>query len=200
MILFLGNYKDNNILNWLKQQNENLIYEDNSIDLKYIQSINPDFVISYNYKSIIGKKTINFIQKRKIKAINLHISYLPYNRGSYPNVWSFLKNTPKGISIHDIDSGIDSGDILCQKKIIFDENQETLKSSYHHLQNEIFKLFQKNWDKIKLGQLIGVPQKSGGSFHYKRELNDFIPFLEERNWDISIESLKKLYYEQRKRF
>ena len=99
-------------------------------------------MISYNYKSIIRKKTINFIQKRKIKAINLHISYLTYNGGYYLDVWSFLKNTPKGISIHDIDSGIDSGDIFCQKKIIFDKNQETLKSSYHHVQNEIFKLFQ----------------------------------------------------------
>ena len=34
----------------------------------------------------------------------------------------------------------------------------------------------KNWDKIKLGQLIGVPEKSGGLFHYKRELDDFISY------------------------
>ena len=69
MILFLGIYKDNNILNWLKQQGENLIYEDNPINLQYIQSINPDFVISYNYKSIIEKKLLILFKKEKSKRL-----------------------------------------------------------------------------------------------------------------------------------
>ena len=36
---------------------------------------------------------INFIEKDiieflKYKIINLHISFLPFNRGMYPNLWS----------------------------------------------------------------------------------------------------------------
>ena len=51
--------------------------------------------------------------------INLHISYLPYNKGAHPNFWSWVKNTPKGVSIHLISEKIDAGDIIFQKKLIF---------------------------------------------------------------------------------
>ena len=40
------------------------------------------------------------------------MSFLPYNRGSHPNFWSFVENTPKGVSIHEVSNGIDDGDII----------------------------------------------------------------------------------------
>ena len=30
-----------------------------------------------------------------VSFINMHISYLPWNRGFSPNIWSFIDNTPK---------------------------------------------------------------------------------------------------------
>ena len=54
------------------------------------------------------------------RAINLHISYLPWNRGADPNLWSAV-GMPKGVTIHYINDGFDTGDILFQKAILFVE-------------------------------------------------------------------------------
>ena len=75
-----------------------------------------DLIISFGYNKIIKKKVLKFT-KRSI--LNLHISYLPFNRGAHPNFWSFYKNTPKGVSIHEINSKIDQGNLIFRKKIIF---------------------------------------------------------------------------------
>ena len=40
-------------------------------------------------------------------------------QGAHPNFWSFYDNTPSGVTIHLIDAGIDTGDVLYQKKLIF---------------------------------------------------------------------------------
>lgn len=75
-----------------------------------------DWIISYGYRHIIPEE---IIKKTKNPIINLHISYLPFNRGSHPNYWSFKEKTPKGVTIHFIDKGIDTGPILCQKEFFF---------------------------------------------------------------------------------
>ena len=144
--LFLGyNSKKTKLINFLKSkkivvtQHQNKILSKNLIR-KY------DFIISFGYRKIIPSKILSSL-KRPI--INLHISYLPYNRGAYSNFWSFLKNTPKGVSIHEIDKGIDTGDILFRKKIIFKLNKNTsFRSTYKILFNEIEKLFKKNYKPI----------------------------------------------------
>ena len=48
------------------------------------------------------------------------MSYLPFNRGAHPNFWSFVDNTPSGVSIVEIDKGIDTGPVIYKKKIKFD--------------------------------------------------------------------------------
>ena len=62
---------------------------------------------------------MKLLKNSKNNIINLHISYLPYNRGAHPNFWSFVENTPSGVSIHQVDSGIDTGKIVIQKQINF---------------------------------------------------------------------------------
>ena len=49
-------------------------------------------------------------------SINLHLSYLPFNRGKNPNVWSIIESTPCGATIHKIDEKIDTGKIYVRKK------------------------------------------------------------------------------------
>ena len=79
--------------------------------------------------------------------INLHLSYLPFNRGAHPNFWSFYENTPSGVSIHLIDAGIDSGPILFQKEIKF-KNEITFIQTYNRLFIEMENLFILNIDLI----------------------------------------------------
>ena len=103
-----------------------------------------DFIISFGYRHIIKKDIIDLFPD---KIINMHISYLPYNKGADPNLWSYLENSPKGVTIHKIDAGLDTGDILLQKNVQ-DNIEDTLKTSYDRLINEIVSLFNENVDNI----------------------------------------------------
>ncbi len=164
--LFLGyNSKKTKLINFLKSkkivvtQHQNKILSKNLIR-KY------DFIISFGYRKIIPIKILSSL-KRPI--INLHISYLPYNRGAYSNFWSFLKNTPKGVTIHEIDKGIDTGDILFRKKITFKLNKNTsFKSTYKILFYEIEKLFKKNYKPIVNGNYKKKKQLSKKKIKFKK--------------------------------
>ena len=72
-----------------------------------------DLIVSFGYRHILRS---DFINKCGCPIANLHISYLPFNRGAHPNFWSFYDDTPSGVSIYLIDEGIDTGPILFQKK------------------------------------------------------------------------------------
>ena len=95
-ILFLGYELEKSLADWLISKNEEVIYKNEKINIKSVRKIKPEFIISYNYHYIIPKEIIDFV---KGKAINLHISYLPWNKGTYPNIWSFIEDTPKGVTI-----------------------------------------------------------------------------------------------------
>ena len=73
--------------------------------------------------------------------LNLHISYLPFNKGAHPNFWSFAENTPSGVTIHKINKKIDSGNIIYQKILDFELNKNkkklTFKDTYSVLISEI---------------------------------------------------------------
>ena len=55
------------------------------------------------------------------------------------------------VSIHEIDKGIDTGDILFRKKITFSLNKYLFQSTYKILFIEIEKLFKKNYKLIVNG-------------------------------------------------
>jgi methionyl-tRNA formyltransferase len=170
-VLFLTN---NNVtlplFEWLKDNNENVIYFEDKITQDFIKGNNFDFIISYNYRIIIKPEIINLLPH---KIINLHTSYLPYNRGASPNIWSFIENTPCGVTIHEIGSGIDTGDILLQEQINYDYKKETLETTYKKSNEKIQELFCKNWYKIKNNEIIPQKQTHKGTFHLAKDLYQY---------------------------
>ena len=189
-ILFLGGNLSKALVDWLETQGEIVIYTTEKITLDYVKKIGSKFMVSYNYKYLIQEEIIDYVHA---KVINLHISFLPYSRGAYPNIWSFLEDTPKGVTIHYVDEKIDTGDIIVQKQIFMDENNETLKSYYEILHREIQKLFKKNWSKIKKSEIAPFPQIGKGTFHIKNDFSKFEPFIKEKGWNTTIMELKEQY-------
>lgn len=90
-------------------------------------------------------------------CINLHPALLPYNRGSYPNVWSIVDQTPAGATIHYMDTGIDTGDIIAQKKVDV-ELIDTGETLYRKLETACTDLFRETWPIIRRGG--DIPRKS----------------------------------------
>ncbi|MBZ4672986.1 MAG: formyl transferase domain protein [Deferribacteraceae bacterium] len=193
-ILYLTNNLAFDISEWLIDNGENLVVYHEKINYDFLKLERYDFIISYNYKYIIPE---NIIKMYENKIINLHISFLPYNRGAHPNVWSFLEDTPKGVTIHYIDEGIDTGDIIVQKELYFDEKNETFKTSYEKLNIEIQNLFKLNWDKIKNDKIVPVKQNNQiATYHTRKDLNILLEYFGELFWSKTISEIKSIIMEK----
>ena len=191
--LFLG-YKKNqtSLINFLKKKN---------FKIKNYQKIPPlemfrrsDFILSFGFRKIISE---NIIKKLRKPIFNIHLSYLPFNRGAHPNFWSFIENTPAGVSIHKIDKGIDTGNIILRKKINFNINLNkfsTFKKTYNCLFLEAENLFKNNFSKIYNKKYKKITTNDKGTFHYIKDLPKWM-----KNWNMNISLAKKIYLSQRLR-
>jgi methionyl-tRNA formyltransferase len=158
------------LYNWLKEKDENVIFYGGKINPLYIKQNDIDLIISYNYRVIIKPDVIETLPH---KIINLHTSFLPYNKGASPNIWSFIEGTPCGVTIHEIDSGVDTGNILVQEKIDFDYKEETLFSSYIKSNQKIQELLKENWKRIKANKIKARKQLGKGTFHLSKDLEGY---------------------------
>lgn len=187
-ILYLTNNTNGlRLFQWLRETEECVEIYSGPLAFEMLDNAKINYVISYNYKYIIPSDVVQYLSGR---IINLHASFLPWNRGANPNFWSFIDNTPKGISIHYIDAGLDTGEVLVQKELIFDEMHESFSSSYERINREMVKMFQDNWPFIKEKKLRPMKQSGEGSFHYSKELEQIekkYPF----SWDENIYEYKK---------
>lgn len=141
-----------------------------------------DMGLSYGYQHLLKPDVL-----ANWTAINLHISYLPWNRGADPNIWSWIEDTPKGVSIHLIDKGIDTGPIYCQR-LVHMTGAESLASSYDKLSNAVLDLFDENWTLIRDRKIIPQPQESKGTIHFDRDRAK-IQHMIDMGYDVPIRKL-----------
>lgn len=148
---------------WIAERCHAEIYSER-LTAGYLKQLNPEIVVSYNYIYMISQECIDAVQEN---IINMHISLLPWNRGFSPNIWSFIDDTPKGVTIHMISAGLDEGDILFQEEVQFDPQVETLQTTHTKLNDMITNLFQRNWYIISSGQYkkLRKKQEGCGSYH-----------------------------------
>jgi len=164
------------ILPTLRKYNDEFIFWDNSkerIDIQLLCSRKINYVISFGYKYIFPPSAINYCP-----IINLHGSYLPWNRGPNPNLWSWLNNTPKGVTIHYIDAGIDTGDIIAQKKLHFLSDEMTLNETFWATIEGLAELFQETWPLIREGKNERYSQSGKGSSYTFQDQAPFQDILE----------------------
>ncbi len=146
---------------------------------------NYHLIISFGYKNIIKKK---FLDKINCPIINLHISYLPYNKGAHPNFWSFVDNTPKGVTIHQINDKVDRGKYIFRKKKIFTKKNITFESTYFELIKEVEKLFIKNYKVIMSKKFQLFSYKAKGTYHRQKDLPKSL-----KSWKTKVDDFLKTY-------
>lgn len=159
-VLFLGNI-GSPLIEILRSFGDEVVVCSSKVELEFLHSIQADFTVSYGYAFILSEEVLQLFPK---KAINLHISYLPWNRGSDPDIWSLVDNTPKGVTIHFLDKGVDTGDIIAQKEVAC-LNDDTIGAYYNRLHKEIRVLFKEYWSIIKQGDAPRKKQEGKGSYH-----------------------------------
>ena len=133
-----------------------------------------DIGISVQYHEILKKQHIN---RAKEVMINLHMAPLPEYRGC--NQFSFaIMNGANifGTTIHKIDSGIDSGDILFEDRFPI-SNKIWVEDLFNLTFRKSIKLFKNSIEKIIYGNYVGIPQeyflkKRSSEIHYRKEINE----------------------------
>jgi methionyl-tRNA formyltransferase len=82
--------------------------------------------------------------------VNTHPSMLPYNRGKHYNFWALVEEAPFGVTLHRVDSGVDTGDIVAQQEIPYDwcDNGGTL---FFKAQAAMVSLFCQTYPILRAG-------------------------------------------------
>lgn len=191
-VLFLTNNLEvtNSLIDWIKSDENDVVISGERALNSTLSSTTFDIIISYNYRHIVSS---DIIERYRGKMINMHISFLPWNRGANPNFWSFIDDTPKGVSIHYIDERVDSGDLIAQKELFFDNEKETLESSYRVLHQEMQALFKQYWESIKKGLIKRSKQSGEGSFHYAKEFDSKKKGLGDNIFELKLSKLIERY-------
>ncbi len=107
----------------------------------------------------------------RLGFLNFHPSLLPYGRGKDPNFWAIVDQAPFGVTIHWVDNGIDSGEIVFQAQIpvSWEDTGETL---HRKAQERIVELFIENYQRLKNGDIPRLPQpESQATFHRRKDLD-----------------------------
>jgi methionyl-tRNA formyltransferase len=162
-------------------QGDDVLTCDAAIDAAWCRERGVDWIVAYGYRHILPPPVVTHYRGR---TANLHIAYLPWNRGAHPNLWSWIEDTPKGVTLHEIDAGIDTGAILDQVRVELG-NAETLATTYARLQAAAEELFGRCWAAVRAGRLQGRPQPTGGSLHRKSEAEPIIAGLP-NGWDTPV--------------
>lgn len=155
--------------------------------IELLSEHNCNIGFSTSCRNIIKKAIINHF---KGKIFNIHDSYLPDERGGALNTWRILNGINSvGDTIHYLDEGIDSGDIVLQRRV---DIKKASPKPIDYLKAEVDnckRLLSRFLDLLlKGGPLPSVPQDHGKSFYYPRlytELNGII------NWDWDVEYVER---------
>jgi methionyl-tRNA formyltransferase len=129
----------------------------------------PDLIfISLHYDKII--KTENFHSK---KLFNIHFSLLPKYKGMHTTAWPILCGEKfSGVTLHEIDNGIDTGNIISQIKFKININDNAEKVFLNYIKYGII-LFKKNILKLLNGNYKLSKQKNLNSSYYSRASINF---------------------------
>lgn len=144
-------------------------------------------IISFTYRYKLSEHVISEIGG---EAVNIHISLLPWNRGADPNIWSWIDNTPKGVTLHYITESLDSGDIIAQR-ITRMSQKETLESSYNKLIADAEQLFIEVFPLCHYWNEMRKKAIGKGSYHC---LADLRAIRAEIDYTTSIDSFLKCFH------
>ena len=161
-ILFLGvNNVGYQCYKWLMSQNENVVeLIKDKISLNKFNGLKPDIVVSIGYRHLLPSECLKVPE---FGVINSHKSLLPLNRGTDPCFWTIRDQTRAGVTMHYIDEGVDTGDIISQ------------------VETAQIELFKTTWPQIKSGNINRKKQETKGTYHGK------IDFANQLNIDLEQE-------------
>jgi methionyl-tRNA formyltransferase len=123
--------------------------------LNELRRLEPDLFVSMYFGRLFSPEMLAI---PTAGCINMHPSLLPKYRGQGPSTWPIVNgDSETGQTIHWLDEGIDSGDIIAQRAIPIDP-EDTGTTLSEKLTELGIELFTETWPMISAGEAPRIPQ------------------------------------------
>lgn len=142
--------------------------------LEKVKSMHLDLIISVAAPVIFKEKLIAL---PRLGCMNIHNGKLPRYRGMLPNFWQMYHGEKSvGVTIHEINPGIDDGRIILQKDVDMNPN-ETLESIIKRTKRMGAHFMAEAIERIKTGNVTYMenPATEGSYFSFptKEDVKEF---------------------------
>ena len=135
--------------------------------IELLRDLKLDYIIGIHFPYIVPESVLEVSGRG---FLNLHPAYLPYDRGWHTASWAILEGTAAGATLHFMDKGLDTGDIILQKQspVAEDDTADTLYRKLKLLELEVFRAA---WPQIRCGEPARIPQDpNAGTLHKRKDL------------------------------
>ena len=173
-VVFLGtNNYGRDIYDWLCDRDgvdvRAMLTEASQLDL--VPTLEPDVVVAAGFTHIVPPEILAVPDEG---CLNVHPGILPDTRGFNPNVWSIVDDHPAGATVHYMDEGVDTGEIVATREVdtSFDD---TGKDVYQRVERACVDLFREVWPDVEAGTVEATTQPGQGNYHRKA---DFLTLCE----------------------
>ncbi len=164
------NQSDDGIDGWQKSFKKfcnNSLIEEISLENAYL--LDDLIFLSLEYDRII----VPALFCSKAQLYNVHFSLLPAYKGMYTSALPILhQQRYSGVTLHRIDQGIDTGDIIAQSKFEL-WPFETARSLYHKYLCTAEQLIFENITSLLSGNCLSSVQSLNGSSYYSKKSIDY---------------------------
>ncbi|WP_142858403.1 methionyl-tRNA formyltransferase [Salinigranum halophilum] len=174
-VVFLGtNNYGRDIYDWLCDRDgvnvRAMLTESNQLDL--ISTIGPDLIVAAGFTHVVPPEVLSIPEKG---CLNVHPGVLPATRGFNPNVWSIVDDLPAGATVHYMDEGIDTGDVIATRAVET-SFADTGKDVYQRVERACVELFCEVWPEVEAGTVESREQDEAGENYYRKQ--EFIELCE----------------------
>ena len=151
--------KDETLKNYCEKYNIDYLKHGNINSNEFLEKMKRyscDLFVSMSFNQIFKKEIINI---PRLKTINCHAGKLPFYRGRNILNWALINDEKEfGITVHYVDEGIDTGDIIMQRVYPItdrDDYNTLLEKAYKECANILYdciKLIQEAKEIIPIKQ------------------------------------------------
>ena len=126
-----------------------------SAAVEHLKLLSPELIVVVAYGKLLPRKVLEI---PPLGCVNLHASLLPELRGAGAIAWSIIRGYQEtGVTTMYLDEGMDSGDIIFQKKVKIEE-QDTAGTLSQRLAQEGAGLLTHTLRHIKSGDAPRIEQ------------------------------------------
>lgn len=153
--------------------------------VRQLADLDPDIGLVWSYPMILPP---SILEVPRLGCVNLHPAPLPEYRGTNVIQWTLINGeSHTGMTLHQMDEGIDTGPILAQSKSAIGPEDDFL-SLMKRSKSDGEMLLAQAWPRVTRGELEATPQDESSASYYQR----LAPWDRRIDWTMSAVEITNL--------